>query len=946
MNERLTKGVEEEEIHEALFSMNSEKAPGQDGMTPLFFQRFWSTIKCDVIPAIKAFFSSGYMLKSVNHTVISLVPKMLHPTSLKNYRPISLCSVLYKIISKILANRLKSVLDKCISKTQSAFIPDRQILDNVMIAHEYMHYLKNKRQGNYGYMAIKLDMAKAYDRVEWHFLQAMMEKMGFCPVWIKWINSCLKTVTYSFNCNGEAKGFVTPGRGIRQGDPLSPYLFLICSEGLSSLLRKAEESSRIQGLKISRQGPELTHLFFADDSLIFCKADKQQATEIMNILKTYEAASGQMVNLDKSAVFFSRNMFSDQREEVRQALGGMNEAKQGKYLGLPMVISRTKDQIFGFVRENIKRRLQNWKSKFLSSAGKEVMLKSVAMAMPTYVMSCFKLSRKLCKDISALMANFWWGETSGRNKMHWTSWERMARKRNEGGLGFKDLEAFNKAMLGKQVWRILTKPNLLVSKVLKAKYFPKESILHCNPPKSASWIWQGLMGARSLLDKGLIRRIGNGRNTRIWEHKWIPETISGMPSTVKPNNCDLERVDELICHNRWNKITIFKVFNRNDAERILSIPLSLSGREDSYYWQPQAGGEYTVNSGYKIQMKNNRQVREGGSEVAGSSYIEGSQQMSQMWNTLWQLNIKHKIKLFIWKCIQGALPVREAVSRRTKIGDPICRTCGEAQETVEHLLLTCPHTVDIWKASPIHWEGAQDQQGDFRRWWFRISEARARPEGKEHIGLTANILWQIWKDRNKKEFESSTRSPPLRTVEKAHREWLEQVEVEKSKDRTSTEETDHMHDQQSQGNEAQGAMIMDLSTATRKGQNNLGIGVTVRTTTGTKIAEWKLKERSLGNQSLDDALALKLVLCKAAQYRWNRIKLNFANKELLKQLTKTQPMGSRMATLLEDIVNVKKLFCMCSFCLSREENMIDSRKLSVDALGIIVDEERNVPQCL
>nr|XP_027071909.1 uncharacterized protein LOC113696728 [Coffea arabica] len=275
--------------------------------------------------------------------------------------------------------------------------------------------------------------------------------MGFCSTWINWINRCLKTVTYSFNCNGETQGFVTPERGIRQGDHLSPYLFLICSKGLSSLLRKAEDSKEIKGLKISRNGPVITHLFFADDSLIFCKADKQQAAEIMKVLKIYEEASGQLVNLDKSAVFFSRNMQSEQREEVCQALEGMTEAKQGKYLGLPMVISRTKDQIFGFVGENIKRRLQNWKNKFLSLAGKEVMLKAVAMAIPTYVMSCFKLPRKLCKDITAMMANFLWGETNGRNKMYWTSWEKMTRKRNEGGLGFKDLEAFNKALLGKQI---------------------------------------------------------------------------------------------------------------------------------------------------------------------------------------------------------------------------------------------------------------------------------------------------------------------------------------------------------------------------------------------------------------------------------------------------------------------------------------------------------------
>ena len=139
------------------------------------------------------------MLKSLNYTTISLIPKVELPTDLKHYRPISLCNVLYKVISNILANRLKPVLEHCISKNQSAFIPNRQILDNIIISHECLHFLKNKRQGKDGYTAIKLDMSKAYDRVEWGYLRAVMEKMGFCKLWVEWIMECITSVSYSFN---------------------------------------------------------------------------------------------------------------------------------------------------------------------------------------------------------------------------------------------------------------------------------------------------------------------------------------------------------------------------------------------------------------------------------------------------------------------------------------------------------------------------------------------------------------------------------------------------------------------------------------------------------------------------------------------------------------------------------------------------------------------------
>ena len=285
MNSELTQPVKDKEIKDALFPMNPTRAPGPDGMTPLFFQTFWHIVKKDIIKATKSFFHSSHMLKAMNHTNISLIPKGEHPTEVKQFRPISLCNVLYKIISKILANRLKIFLGKCISTNQAAFVLGRQILDNVIISHEYMHYLKNKREGSHGFMALKLDMSKTYDRVEWEYLKAIMVKMDFCGTWITWIMECISTASFSFNINGEPTGYVIPSRGIRQGDPLSPYLFLLVSQGFSHLLDQAQRSKRLTGMRISRSGPSITHLFFADDWLIFCKADKRQVEEVSRILK-------------------------------------------------------------------------------------------------------------------------------------------------------------------------------------------------------------------------------------------------------------------------------------------------------------------------------------------------------------------------------------------------------------------------------------------------------------------------------------------------------------------------------------------------------------------------------------------------------------------------------------------------------------------------------------
>jgi len=265
---------------------------------------------------------------------------------MKDWRPIALCNVLYKIISKVLANRLKKVLPKCISDNQYAFVPGRSILDNAMVAIEVLHFMKAKTRGEDRYVALKLDISKAYDRMDWNYLRVVLNKMGFHDRWIHWMCMCVESVDYSVLVNGTQVDPIIPGRGLRQGDPLSPYLFIICAEGLSSLIRDAETRGVLTGTKVCRQAPSVSHLLFADDCFLFFKANEVQAHTMKNILSTYELASGQAISLPKSEIYCSRNVPDDLKATITDNLGVQVVMRTGKYLGLPSMIGRDRNATF------------------------------------------------------------------------------------------------------------------------------------------------------------------------------------------------------------------------------------------------------------------------------------------------------------------------------------------------------------------------------------------------------------------------------------------------------------------------------------------------------------------------------------------------------------------------------------------------------------------------
>ncbi|CAO2191947.1 unnamed protein product [Urochloa humidicola] len=548
-----------------------------------------------------------------------------------HFRPISLCNVLYKLCSKVLANRLRLILDEIISVEQSAFVPGRLITDNVLVAYECIHYLKRKK-GN-GACAVKLDMAKAYDRVEWQYLRAIMHKLGFSEQWIELIMRCVETVSFSVRVNGFLSEQFQPTRGIRQGDPISPYLFLLCAEGFSSLLKYTGPQFVARGVRVSIHAPWISHLMFADDCLLFTQANERGAIRLMEILDTYQRGSGQLVNVNKSAVFFSSNCLDNDKEDVKRITGVATEALGEKYLGLPTAVGRSTKDVFEHIPSKTRGLMGGWCEKKLSSAAREVLIKSKAQAIPTYSMSCFVLSPDTCKKMTSSIANYWWSSNIDRRTIHWKKWTDLTRPKSEGGMGFRELRLFNKAMLGKQGWRLMTKPDSLCAQVLKGKYFLQSDFLSANKKKNSSHTWRAILAGRDALKLGLIRRIGNGANTNIWEDKWIPGGV-GMKPLCPKETATATRVEELIDHDCkcWDLAALESNLIASDVAAVARIPLGVSN-EDTWAWSAERHGVYSVKSAYWLLSDREQQKRD--CVLARASSSDDSNKM--VWKRLWKL---------------------------------------------------------------------------------------------------------------------------------------------------------------------------------------------------------------------------------------------------------------------------------------------------------------------
>uniref|UniRef100_A0A803NWD5 Reverse transcriptase domain-containing protein n=1 Tax=Cannabis sativa TaxID=3483 RepID=A0A803NWD5_CANSA len=491
----------------------------------------------------------------------------------------------------------------------------------------------------------------------------------------------------SFLINGTVHGSIKPTRGLRQGDPLSPYLFILCAEGLSSLLRAYQDRNRLKGISISRRAPSLTHLFFADDSLIFCAASRDSCVALRDIFDIYTKASGQAINFHKSSILFSPNVSVQIKDLFLTNLNLQDIPFISKYLGLPQCLSRSKHHSFSFLKDIVSSVLHSWHSKCFSKAGKEILLKVIIQAIPAYAMACFQLPVKLCKEIEGVIARFWWGSSRDSRKIHWKNWQSLCRSKFVGGLGFRSLIHFNQAMLAKQAWRIFTQPDSLLSLTLKARYFPHSSILAAKVGHNPSFSWRSILWGRDLLVFGLVWKVGDGETINTFTDHWIPNSKFRQPL------CDLDYQQLKLSYfidqsGSWNLDRLNSCFDASSVNDILRVPFSGLDGKDEQIWGRDNSGLFTVKSAYHLALETQ--------DIPSTSSF---QDMKPFWAKIWHANVPPKVKHFVWRIVTNSVPVAVLLFQRHIIPSHLCPLCKNYPEIVMHGLLECPRARKAWKAS-------------------------------------------------------------------------------------------------------------------------------------------------------------------------------------------------------------------------------------------------------
>jgi exonuclease III len=542
----LNRPVSISEIKKAIFNMDPDKAPGPDGFTARFYTSCWDIIKKDLYRMVMKSQNCTKLGGSTNSSFLALIPKEKGAKNFNRFRPISLCNTGYKIITKIMANRLKRILPKLIPENQGGFVRGRQILDNIILVQEAIHTsCKKKEKG----MVIKLDLANAFDRVKHDFLFAVMRNFGFNQKFIEWVKACISAPWIAPLINGRPANFFQASRGLRQGCPLSPVLYVIQASVLSFQLQRCLQNRSLSGIRVVPKVKDVNHAQFADDTLLLGDANLKTARNFKSELDYYKDSSGSEINYHKSKIY---GWNCTPREMLQLArileMEGITIWDNFTYLGIPIFKASSKVVHWLPLLDKLKNKIHAWGAIWLNKAGKVILMNSVITSLPIYQCSVLLAPKTITNKIDEMLRRFLW--EGGRNcekKLHLVRWDKVKKPKMEGGLHIRDVAVHNLAMGGKILWNMITGKRTWSKQILRKKYFigDKERCLE-KPTKvqKGSPIFTLCKRALPYFISKLTWIPGNGAKIRIWEDSilgeqpliWLSE-LRNIKDWLLSNNC-------------------------------------------------------------------------------------------------------------------------------------------------------------------------------------------------------------------------------------------------------------------------------------------------------------------------------------------------------------------------------------------------------------------------
>ncbi|XP_074300856.1 uncharacterized protein LOC141632188 [Silene latifolia] len=744
------------------------QSSGPDGIPALFFQKCWGMIKSDFTKAVLSVLNSGRVLREVNRTFIALIPKGDNPEQVQDYRPISLCNIFMRIVTKCIANRMAKVMGSLVGEFQNAFLPGRLISDNILLAHEAIHVVNRHKFGKYGKFAFKADMSKAYDRVRWQFLNLTLRKFGFPENLVQLIMNCVSSVSYEVLLNGSPLEAFRPTCGLRQGDPLSLYLFILCMEVLSGKVLQAQNEGALRDIRLCPDAQPLTHLFFADDAVYFLKDSNKSIYSLKGILDAYCRASGKRINDNKSGVLFSPSTKLSQAKECLQVLNIRHNSGIGKYLGLPTEFQGSKQEIFAGLIESVSKRVSSWNGIFLSPAGRLTLVSSVLSNISNYFLSVFKIPVSVTSKINSMLAHFWWAGCYSGRRTHWCSRRFLSLPKSSGGLGLRNIECLNQALLANQAWRIISGQETLFCKVFKAKLFGREGWSPGVEPSrrnNVSWGVRSIRYGLQLILDNIAWKPGINSNLAVWNSCWVngerpePSSFAMLPENTSFK--DLHVKDLRLLDGNWDVELLQSLFTMESVATILAIPLCLSQVHDKVFWKHTSDGIYSVKSGYGVAFAD---FMRNYSTTNDRDRLDGTG-VGFCRKVLWKLPGPNTWKVFLWRLLTNSLPFGSEFVRRNIGVDPNCKLCLASDgfiETGAHLFRDCQIARRVWACSDlgIRTFGSDHVKiGDWIINW--INYLRRLEDAEVKVNKFLATLWCLWLVHNHISFKGEQFHPQM-----------------------------------------------------------------------------------------------------------------------------------------------------------------------------------------